>query len=60
MEDIKESVVSEENNLKEFEKKSTDTYDKKEPIISLRNVDITFGTGKKAFKAVENVSFDIY
>ena len=60
MEDIKESVVSEENNLKEVEEKTTDTYDKKEPIISLRNVDITFGTGKKAFKAVENVSFDIY
>ena len=29
MEDIKESVVSEENNLKEVEEKTTDTYDKK-------------------------------
>ncbi len=32
----------------------------KEPILSLRNVDISFGRGKKLFKAVENASFDIY
>ena len=32
----------------------------KDVIISLRNVDISFGRGKKAFKAVSNASFDIY
>ena len=32
----------------------------KEVLVSLRNVDITFGKGDKAFKAVKNVSFDIY
>lgn len=32
----------------------------KDVIISLRNVDISFGRGKKVFKAVENASFDIY
>ena len=32
----------------------------KEPILSLRNVDISFGRGRKLFKAVENASFDIY
>ena len=31
----------------------------KEGLVSLRNVDITFGKGDKAFKAVKNVSFDI-
>ena len=33
---------------------------KKEPILSLKNVDITFGRGRKAFKAVSNASFDIF
>lgn len=32
----------------------------KEILCSLRNVDITFGKGDKAFKAVKNASFDIY
>ena len=32
----------------------------KEVLVSLKNVDITFGKGDKAFKAVKNVSFDIY
>ena len=32
----------------------------KEVLVSLKNVDITFGTGDKAFKAVKNASFDIY
>jgi len=32
----------------------------KDVIISLRNVDISFGRGKKVFKAVEDCSFDIY
>ena len=32
----------------------------KEILVSLRDVDITFGKGDKAFKAVKNASFDIY
>ena len=33
---------------------------KKEVILSLNHIDITFGRGKKIFKAVSDVSFDIY
>lgn len=33
---------------------------KKEVILSLRNIDIEFQKGKRVFKAVKNVSFDIY
>ena len=32
----------------------------KEVLLSLKNVDITFGKGDKAVKAVKNASFDIY
>lgn len=32
----------------------------KEIILSLKNVDITFGKGDRAVKAVKNASFDIY
>ena len=32
----------------------------KEVLLSLKNVDITFGKGDKALKAVSNASFDIY
>lgn len=32
----------------------------KEVLLSLRNVDITFGKGETAVKAVKNASFDIY
>ncbi len=32
----------------------------KEVLLSIRNLDVVFGRGKKAFKAVNNVSFDIY
>ena len=31
----------------------------KDPILSIRNIDITFGRGRKVFKAIDNVSFDI-
>jgi len=33
---------------------------KKEVVLSARHIDISFGRGKKLFKAVEDVSFDIY
>ena len=32
----------------------------KEVLLSIQNLDVVFGRGKKAFKAVDNVSFDIY
>lgn len=32
----------------------------KEVVLSLKNIDISFGHGKKVFKAVKNVSFDIF
>ena len=32
----------------------------KEVLLSIKNLDVVFGRGKKAFKAVDNVSFDIY
>ncbi len=31
-----------------------------EPIISLKDVSVTFGSGRHAFRAVKNVSFDIH
>ncbi len=36
------------------------TEDGKEILLSLKNVDITFGKGDNAVKAVQNASFDIY
>ncbi len=32
----------------------------KQVLLSIRNLDVVFNKGKKAFKAVDNVSFDIY
>ena len=32
----------------------------KEVLLSIRNLDVVFGSGKSAFKAVDNVSFDVY
>ena len=32
----------------------------REVLLSIQNLDVVFGHGKKAFKAVDNVSFDIY
>ena len=32
----------------------------KEVLLSVRNLDVVFGKGKKTFKAVDNVSFDIF
>ncbi len=33
---------------------------KKEVVLSIQNLDVVFKNGKKSFKAVDNVSFDIY
>ena len=37
-----------------------DEKNQREVLLSLRNVDITFGKGDKAVRAVKNASFDIY
>ena len=37
-----------------------DPVNGKEVLLSLRNVDITFGKGDRAVRAVKNASFDIY
>ena len=33
---------------------------KKDPVLSIRDIDITFGRGRKAFTAVQGASFDIF
>jgi ABC-type oligopeptide transport system ATPase subunit len=30
------------------------------PLLSVKHIDITFGSGRKKFKAIDDVSFDIY
>lgn len=42
------------------EKGPIDPETGKEVLLSLKNVDITFGKGDKAVRAVKNASFDIY
>ena len=34
--------------------------EKREIVLQVKNIDIVFGSGKNAFKAIDNVSFDIY
>ena len=41
-------------------KPETTGEDGKKVLLSIKNLDVVFGRGKKAFKAVDNVSFDIY
>ena len=38
----------------------SETVNNKEVLLSIKNLDVVFGKGKKAFKAVNDVSFDIY
>lgn len=35
-------------------------YPSDQPILEIKDIDITFGRGKKKFKAVKDVSFDIF
>ena len=68
-EEIKKDVVVEKPTQVKDKKGSTSLHfpkkgpidDKgREVILSLKNIDITFGKGDHAVKAVENASFDIY
>ena len=36
------------------------TDNTREPLLQVKNLEVTFGTGKKKFVAVKNVNFDIY
>ncbi len=50
-----------ENEIKKSENaESVAEKQDKKVLLSIKNLDVVFGRGKKAFKAVDNVSFDIY
>ena len=58
---MKQRLSKEE--LAEIEKKFPPTipYEEgKDPVLSIRHIDITFGAGRKIFKAVSDANFDIY
>ena len=46
--------------VKHLPEKGPMTKDGREILLSVKNVDITFGKGESAVKAVKNASFDIY
>lgn len=59
--ELNQNDASSLENVGAAVKEATSTKkDEKEVLISLQNVDITFGKGEKAVKAVKNCSFDIY
>ncbi len=47
-------------NIKHFPEHGPIAENGREVLLSLENVDITFGKGDKAVRAVKNASFDIY
>ena len=49
-----------DNNVKHLPEHGPLDKDGREILLSLKNVDITFGKGDNAVKAVKNASFDIY
>ena len=54
---VKKSKIKKASHLPE---KGIIDENGREVLLSLKNVDITFGKGDKAVKAVKNASFDIY
>ena len=61
------SIVAKKKEQAAFKKEQAAKYPKSipfdettDPVLSLKGVDITFGSGRKTFKAVSNASFDIY
>jgi oligopeptide transport system ATP-binding protein len=56
----KEQIAMQEKFTKHNEEIETAVNERKMPIISLKNVSVTFTKGKKSNKAVNDVSFDIY
>ena len=52
--------MANENNVKHLPEHGPLDASGREILLSLKNVDITFGKGDNAVKAVKNASFDIY
>jgi len=53
-------MSSENNNVRTFPAHGPKDENGREILLSLKNVDITFGKGDNAVRAVQNASFDIY
>ncbi len=53
-------MSSENNSAKTFPAHGPKDENGREILLSLKNVDITFGKGDNAVRAVQNASFDIY
>ncbi len=53
-------MSSENNNARTFLAHGPKDENGREILLSLKNVDITFGKGDNAVRAVQNASFDIY
>ncbi len=53
-------MSSEKNNVRTFPEHGPKDENGREILLSLKNVDITFGKGDNAVKAVQDASFDIY
>ncbi len=54
------SKIERKFEQKERSEASEESFDKKEVLLSLKDVSIDYGSGKKKFHAVKKVSFDIY
>ena len=52
--------MANDNNVKHLPEHGPLDENGREILLSLKNVDITFGKGDNAVKAVKNASFDIY
>ena len=52
--------MSVQNNVSNFPEHGPLDENGREILLSLKNVDITFGKGENAVKAVTNASFDIH
>ena len=56
----KEKITAKEGRVAHLPEKAPVDASGKEVLLSLKNVDITFGKGDNAVRAVKNASFDIY
>ena len=56
----KEKITAKEGRVSHLPEKAPVDASGKEVLLSLKNVDITFGKGDNAVRAVKNASFDIY
>ena len=56
----KEKITAKEGRVAHLPEKAPVDASGREVLLSLKNVDITFGKGDNAVRAVKNASFDIY